>query len=511
MKTPAIDRPVLPAEYPTAGEAVAAWAVTEPRFRAMLDAGIPVARALNRHGRRLLQENRLDEAVEGFRLATLVAPNDPDCWINYGVLLDRTNALPEAIVAIERSLTLASQKPDTWLVLGMLRAKRGLVEAAEAAYMKVLDLDRNSAIAWQCLGLLNEGIRHYQEAIDCFQTCIQRGGASAPLWANLGKLLQQRSRMAESCHAYGESVRLDGDNPRFRDLLRQACFLREVFEGRPIEPALAAYRESALARVPTEHDLVELSYRTFNTLAGFGHVEAASRLGRKHLELWPDSPSMKYLLEAVHGTSGVDRSPPSFIAEHFDAFAEGFDAQLVGMLGYDLPEKLCAAVQAATPPGRRYDALDAGCGTGLCAARLVPLVRTLVGVDLSPKMLIQAAKRDIYDELVCADLMAFLDRGEGRFDLVVAADVMIYFGNLAPFFAAAARALRPGGLLAFSTEFAPEGNYQLRPSGRFAHSVAYVRGLAGTAFEEQACLSTTLRWEATARVPGQIFVFRRRK
>jgi len=141
----------------------------------------------------------------------------------------------------------------------------------------------------------------------------------------------------------------------------------------------------------------------------------------------------------------------------------------------------------------------------------VRLVRTLVGVDLSPKMLIQAAKRDIYDELVCADLMAFLDRGEGRFDLVVAADVMIYFGNLAPFFAAAARALCPGGLLAFSTEFAPEGNYQLRPSGRFAHSVAYVRGLAGTAFEEQACLSTTLRWEATARVPGQIFVFRRRK
>ena len=476
----------------------------------MLAAGVPVARALMRRGRQLLQDNRLGEAVESFRLATLMQPSNPECWTNYGVLLDRVNASPEAIAALERSLELSSRQPDTWLVLGIVRAKQGLVEAAEAAYRRVLKLDPKSAIAWQCLGLLKEGIRHYKDAIDCFQICIERGGASAALWANLGKLLQQSSRMAESCQAYAEAVRMDGDNVRFREMLRQGCFLRDVYEGRPIDQAFTDFRGSAPAANPTDRDLIELSFRTFNILAGFGHGEAAARLGRKHLELWPDSPSMEFLLEAVNGAAGVERSPPAFIAEHFDAFAEGFDAQLVGMLGYDIPEKLCAAVRAAAAPGRRYEVLDAGCGTGLCGPWLVPCARTLTGVDLSRKMLGQAAKRGIYGDLVCEDLTTFLHRSEGRFDLVVAADVIIYLGNLAPFFDAATRAIRPGGLLAFSTEVIPAGTYRLLASGRFAQSVAYVRSVAAPAFEELACLATTIRWEATARVPGQIFVFRRR-
>jgi predicted TPR repeat methyltransferase len=370
-------------------------------------------------------------------------------------------------------------------------------------------LNPESAIAWQCIGLLKEGIRRYGEAIECFLTCIERGGATAPLWANLGKLLQQTGRMAESCQAYAEAVRIDGKNLHFQDMLRRSRFRRDVFEGVPIDQALLAYMEFAPERNTADRDLAELFYTTFTFLAGFGHREAAVRLGRKYLWMWPNNPSMEYLLKAVDGAESVDRSPTAYITEHFDAFAEGFDAQLVGILGYDIPEKLFAAVQAASIPGHRYDALDAGCGTGLCGPRFLPCVRTLAGVDLSPKMINQAAKRGIYGELVCEDLISFLDRSEGRFDLVVAADVMVYLGDLAPFFDASARAIRAGGLLAFSTEVIPEGTFQLLASGRFAQSVSYVRSLANQAFEELSCQETTIRWEGALRVPGQIYVFRR--
>jgi predicted TPR repeat methyltransferase len=426
------------------------------------------------------------------------------------VLLERTNALTDAIEALEHSLQLSARQPDTWLVLGLTQAKLGAVAAAEAAYLKVLELDPQSAIVWQCRGLLQEGLRHYAEAIDCFQACIARGGASAALWANLGKLLQQSGRLAESSQAYAEAVALDADNLNFQDLLRRSRFRRDVFEGLPIDQALLAYVEFAPQRLASDKDLADLFFATFTFLAGFGHREAALRIGRKYLWMWPNNPSIEYLLQAVEGTEGVECSPAGYIREHFDAFADGFDAQLVGVLGYDIPEKLAAAVQAAATPGHRYDALDAGCGTGLCGHRLLPCVRTLTGVDLSPRMLQQAAKRGIYGELVCEDLTAYLDRSAGRFDLVVAADVMNYLGNLAPFFAAAARALASGGLLAFSAESIPAGTFQLLASGRFAQSVPYIQGLAQPAFEELACLATTIRWEADLRVPGQIFVFRRR-
>ena len=81
--------------------AVARWAAVDQRFSAMLAAGIPTAKALERRGRQLLRENRLPEAMQSFRLATVVEPNDFQCWTNYGVLLERTNALTDAIEALE--------------------------------------------------------------------------------------------------------------------------------------------------------------------------------------------------------------------------------------------------------------------------------------------------------------------------------------------------------------------------------------------------------------------------
>jgi predicted TPR repeat methyltransferase len=495
---------------PSEAEVVLArWAAIDPTFGTMLAAGVPATKALQRRGRQLLQENRLPEAIQSFRMATVVDPKNPECWTNYGVLLERNHALTDAIEALEHALTLSDQLVDTWLALGLTRAKLGDVEAAEAAYRKVLELDPKSAIAWQCLGLLKEGIRRYDEAIDCFRTCIGRGGASAPLLANLGKLLQQTGRLGESCQAYAEAVRLDGSNLRYQEMHRQSRFRSAVFVGLPVDQALAAYLEFKPGSPPTERELADLFYTTFTFFAGFGHRAAAARIGQTYLERWPDSPSMAYLVNAVNGTEGVDRSPSAYISEHFDAFAETFDAQL-GILGYRLPENLCAAVQAVAVPGHRYDALDAGCGTGLCGPFLLPSVRRLTGVDLSPKMLVQAGKRDIYSELVCEDLPVYLRRSEGRFDLVVAADVMIYFGDLAPLLDAAAHAIRAGGLLAFSIELIPEGTYRLLASGRFAQSVDYVRRLAAPAFAELSCQETTLRWEGAVRVPGQIFVFRRR-
>jgi predicted TPR repeat methyltransferase len=412
---------------------------------------------------------------------------------------------------LERSLARTPRQPDLWIRLGLARAQRGAEAGAEAAYRSVLEQDPGSSLAWQCLGLLREQQRRYDEAIDCFQAGVDRGGSRPALWANLAKLQHQTGRVEASRRSYEEAVRLDPANPFYREMLRKVTFLRDVLDGPSVDAAIAGYRSSlAPGSAATDRELRELFEALFAFLSAFGHREAALRLGRKHLELWPDSPWMPYLLQAVKGESGFDRSPPGYVAEHFDAFAAGFDAQLVGALGYDIPEKIVSALQAAGALGTPGDVVDAGCGTGLCAPGLRPFARTLTGVDLSPRMLELAAKRGGYDELACADLNDFLRRAPARFDLMVAADVLVYVGDLTAFFSAAAVALRPGGWLAFSTEREEQGTYRLRPSGRFGHAAAYVRGAAGGRFVEVACQETTIRLETTFRLPGQLFVFRRR-
>jgi predicted TPR repeat methyltransferase/Flp pilus assembly protein TadD len=492
-------------------ESVKAWAADNSKFAGRLATGMPTAQALTGLGLELLRGNQIPEALSVLRSALALMLDDPVLWTNYGLALDKANFPSEAADCLENSVELSRHQPDTWLLLGIVRKKLGDPGAAETAFRVALEQEPNSSVAWQFLGLLKQEQRDFAGAIDCLTACIKADGTNAAVLANLGKLQYQLGRFPEADDAYTRAARLDPANSHYHQMIRKTSFLREVLEGESIDTAIANYQNSfSTEESRTEKDMKELFSSTFSLLSGFGHIDDAARLGRKRLELWPADPSTTYLLKAVAGDQTLDRSTPEYVVEHFDAFAEGFDAQLEGVLGYDVPVKICSAIREITVAGHLYNTLDAGCGTGLCGLRLRPFSWQLTGVDLSPKMLEQAARRKIYDTLVCEELTAFLNHSPGRFDLISAADVMIYFGDLAALFAATAASLRPGGLLAFSTEsWAGEG-YRLKPSGRFAQAPEYVRSVAAPAFVELVYLETTLRMEATKRLAGNLFIFRRR-
>ena len=84
--------------------------------------------------------------------------------------------------------------------------------------------------------------------------------------------------------------------------------------------------------------------------------------------------------------------------------------------------------------------------------RLPPFARTLTGVDLSSNMLKIARRRQIYDDLICAELVEFLGKRPKSFDMAVATDVLIYIGDLSSAFHGVRGALRDGGLFGFSVE-----------------------------------------------------------
>jgi predicted TPR repeat methyltransferase len=153
--------------------------------------------------------------------------------------------------------------------------------------------------------------------------------------------------------------------------------------------------------------------------------------------------------------------------------------------------------------------LDLGCGTGLAAADLKTLGENLIGVDLSSGMLAEAQKRGQYTELVKAEAAAYLEAAQNRFDLIFAADSLIYFGDLKPLLRAAAGALVPGGLFALSIELAAGDGYLLQPSGRFAHSLEYLKTTAGD-FAILEAIESNIRLEAGRPVAGLYVILERR-
>src|SRR5580765_5846418 len=199
--------------------------------------------------------------------------------------------------------------------------------------------------------------------------------------------------------------------------------------------------------------------------------------------------------------------PAALVAELFDGLAERFEKHLVGRLQYRVPHRV-ADIVLDRYPRRRFDLLDLGCGTGLLGLCLGRLDGDLVGVDLSARMLDQAAPLGIYSELRQGDALAELrDTPAARYDCIAACDVFIYVGDLSDLIPAAFRALRPGGTLVFSCEeaHAAEGELRLRASGRYAHSRASIASLCRDAgFVDCTFEDIVRRLEADSPIAGYI-------
>jgi len=139
------------------------------------------------------------------------------------------------------------------------------------------------------------------------------------------------------------------------------------------------------------------------------------------------------------------------------------------------------------------------------------MVAALTGVDLSARMLEKARALGVYDRLAHADIVEFLAASPDRFDLVLAADVFIYVGDLARVFALLERAMARG-VFCFSVEALDDdaADVRLLPSLRYAHSRPYLVRLATQhGFEVAAIDRAAVREEQGVPIEGLYLVLRR--
>jgi predicted TPR repeat methyltransferase len=243
-------------------------------------------------------------------------------------------------------------------------------------------------------------------------------------------------------------------------------------------------------------------------LLELGQREEAGQLLQCIQTLAPDEPSLPYYLAIARGET-PPTAPPDMTREIFDNYADRFDSHLLGALQYRAPQRVGDKIRQRSP-SLNIDVLDLGCGTGLVGAELGRLGGSLVGVDLSAKMLEKAARLDVYSDLKQADLLdALRQTPPGSFDYVTAADVFIYVGELSEVIPAAFASLRVGGAMVFSCELADEseGDLVLRRSKRYAHSRGSIKMLCRNAgFDSCKFEAIDLRLENNAPIAGFIAI-----
>lgn len=293
-----------------------------------------------------------------------------------------------------------------------------------------------------------------------------------------GAALAQLGRHPEALTSLDRAVAIDPAQPEL--WLHHGHALQHVNR---LEDALASY-DRALHLAP---DFAAAWTHRGSLLRDLHRLPEAAEAFRQALAHGADAELHRYYLASVGVEAMPGTAPSRYVRALFDDYAGQFDEHLVTVLRYRAPQVL--AEHARTLHGGRYaSALDLGCGTGLCGPRVKPFCARLTGVDLSGAMLDKARALGVYDRLVQADLVEHLRATVAtadRHDLVLAADVFIYVGDLDPVFAALREAMAPEGVFAFSAEIASDAmeapdapGFELLPSLRYAHAARYLRAQA---------------------------------
>ena len=397
-------------------------------------------------------------------------PDRADAHYNLANALKSNGQLAQAIDAYHMAIATKPDYIEAWGNLGIAFHEARNLTSAVFAFNAVIKLTPNDPLAHNALANALRDQGHYQAALDSYQRALALRPNYAIAHNNLGKLLHDLGRIPQAIEHYHLAINADPDRS---------------------EP----YQNLGIA------------YEKLN------QTQQAIDMYRKALARGVAAPEAHYHMAALTGTDVPDAAPTAHILQLFNHFADTFDERLT-KLHYQAPQLLLNALTVALASCQcSLDIIDLGCGTGLCAPLLKPFAKTLLGVDLSPNMIEKARQRNLYTTLITADILSALHNHPNSFDLAIAADVLIYFGNLAPLFTAIHTALRPNALFAFSIESNPDPtDFTLRPTRRYAHSEPYLRRLAAQHhFDILSLTPGTLREESTHPVPGLIAILRRGK
>ena len=209
------------------------------------------------------------------------------------------------------------------------------------------------------------------------------------------------------------------------------------------------------------------------------------------------------MIAAAQAIKTAARSDAGYVRHLFDQFSADYDTRMIRQLSYAGPQILLDLADMVMPGREAMSILDLGCGTGLAGAVFRPLASRLDGVDLSPAMIEKARARGIYDQLAVADLETALGTPGAVYDLILAADTLVYLGDLATAFRGAAQRLAPEGYFLFTTEAKDGEGFELGPKRRWRHSDAYLRATAQSAgLQVVGLVAATPRHEANQPVEG---------
>ncbi len=479
---------------------------------------------------------QLDEAKQGYLNILRKNPRNIDALHSLGILCAQQENFSDAIDYLKKAIEYQPNDPTLQLHLANVFKVQGLFSQAAQVLQKTIQSHPNYVPAFNNLGTIYYAQANLSEAIHFFRIAIEKQADYVDAHYNLGLALAKQNKLAEAVEVYTKLLQTAPEHFAARFHLACTLMLQEnsaealkhfllIEQSHPYhletQTNLATcYLKKGSLNEAKSHYLKALELAPKDTQILFnlgvinmqqGYIDSAIQsyqqavainpndfsahnnlgvafLARPHvgfalhhfqeaLRIQPKNEAIQYTVNMLSQHHHLLAAPPGYVQSLFDAYADHYEPHLLTTLDYQVPQLLHKAV-AQVNKIQNLDILDLGCGTGLCGIPFKPLAKTLIGVDLSAKMLVVAAQKKIYDELIAGELTAFLTTKKTTYDLIIAGDVLVYIGDLKSIFNYASVSLRNKGLFAFNTEICEDTDYRMNQSGRFSHRKEYIDQLA---------------------------------
>jgi len=159
------------------------------------------AARLTNLGVALMNQQRMDKAVEKFDLALQQDPAQTTAELDKGIALLNLQKLSEAETALKNAAGAKPSDPRTWCNLGLLNRALGKYQEGIDDFQKVVAIDPTDADSYYLMGSLHVQLQQYDQAIVAFQTALKINPLHASAEFGLARAMQ-RSGQAEAAREH---------------------------------------------------------------------------------------------------------------------------------------------------------------------------------------------------------------------------------------------------------------------------------------------------------------------
>ena len=152
-----------------------------------------------------------EQAVQAYREAIRLKPDDASAWNSLGNALDELGQYQEAVQAYREAVRLKPDYALAWNNLGVAYGRLGRNQEGLQAYREAIRLEPEEGLFSFNLGNAYARLGQYQEAIQAYREAIRLKPDLAEAWYSLGVACGDRGQYEQAVQAYREAIRLKPD------------------------------------------------------------------------------------------------------------------------------------------------------------------------------------------------------------------------------------------------------------------------------------------------------------